>query len=178
MKKGPIHPLYAYLYIADKFEGLILVNAATLLDGDPRNNFLSRALTYNPNGALTGANNVTLAGNFAYVTTNKELVIVDLNTPLQPKIVKQIPFDQPKAVAVQFLYAFVVDHMGLHVVDIKDLQSKGEASVIAAATVPLNHAHDVYVARTYAYVANGEDGIAIIDVEKPEQPKRASLLLR
>ena len=170
-EEGPIHPLYAYLYIADKFEGLILVNAATLLDGDPRNNFLSRALTYNPNGALTGANNVTLAGNFAYVTTNKELVIVDLNTPLQPKIVKQIPFDQPKAVAVQFLYAFVVDHAGLHVVDIKDLQSKGEASVIAAATVPLNHAHDVYVARTYAYVANGEDGIAIIDVEKPEQPK-------
>jgi hypothetical protein len=29
----------------------------------------------------------------------------------------------------------------------------------------------VYVARTYAYVADGEDGIAIIDVEHPEQPK-------
>jgi hypothetical protein len=55
--------------VTDKYEGLILVNAATLLDGDPRNNFLSRALTFNPDGALTGANNITIAGNFAYITT-------------------------------------------------------------------------------------------------------------
>ena len=170
-EEGPIHPLYAYLYVADKFEGLILVNAATLLDGDPQNNFLSRALTFNPNGALTGANNVVIAGNFAYITTDHDLVIVDISTPLQPKIVKKLAFNQPKAIAVQFLYAFVVDSAGLHVVDIKELQSKGEATVISGATVPLNHAHDIYVARTYAYVANGEEGIAIIDVEKPDQPK-------
>ena len=34
-EEQPIHPLYAYLYVVDKYEGLILVNAATLLDGDP-----------------------------------------------------------------------------------------------------------------------------------------------
>ncbi len=170
-EEGPIHPLYAYLYVADKFEGLILVNAATLLDGDPRNNFLSRALTYNPNGVLTGATNITLAGNFAYVTTDKALVIVDLSTPLQPKITAQVPLNQPKAIAVQFLYAFVVDAGGLKVIDIKNLQAKGEAHLIDGAAVSLKHASDVYVARTYAYVANGEDGVAIIDVEKPEQPK-------
>ncbi len=170
-EEGPIHPLYAYLYIADKFEGLILVNAATLLDGDPRNNFLSRALTYNPNGVLNFANNITIAGNFAYITTDKELVIVDLSTPLQPKVVKQLPFDHPKAVAVQFLYAFAVDNVGMHVIDIKELQSKGDAHLVDGAFVALRHAHDIYVARTYAYVADGEDGVAIIDVEKPEQPK-------
>ncbi len=170
-EEGPIHPLYAYLYIADKFEGLILVNAATLLDGDPRNNFLSRAITFNPNGALTGANSISLAGNFAYVTTDRELVIVDLSTPLQPKVAAQIPLNKPKAVAVQFLYAFVVDADGLKAIDIKELQSKGEVHLIDNAVVPLKHALDIYVARTYAYVANGEDGVAIIDVEKPEQPK-------
>ena len=170
-EEGPIHPLYAYLYVADKFEGLILVNAATLLDGDPRNNFLSRALTFNPNGVLNGANNITIAGNFAYVTTDKDLVIVDLSTPLQPKITAQVPLNRPKAVAVQFLYAFVADADGLKVLDIKDLQVKGEVHLIDTATVPLKHANDVYVARTYAYVANGEEGIAIIDIEKPEQPK-------
>ena len=37
--------------------------------------------------------------------------------------------------------------------------------------MPLKHAHDIYIARTYAYVANGEEGVAIIDVERPEQPK-------
>jgi hypothetical protein len=48
-QEQPIHPLYAYLYVVDKHEGLVLVNAATLLDGDPLNNFLKRALTWNPN---------------------------------------------------------------------------------------------------------------------------------
>src|SRR6185503_8825879 len=33
-EEQPIHPLYGYLYVVDKYEGLILVNAATLLDGD------------------------------------------------------------------------------------------------------------------------------------------------
>ncbi len=170
-EEGPIHPLYAYLYVADKYEGLILVNAATLLDGDPQNNFLKRALTYNPDGVLTNANNITIAGNFAYVTTETALVIVDLSTPLQPKIAAQVPLNKPKAVAVQFLYAFVVDADGMEVLDIKELRSNGVVRKIDSAEVPLAHAHDIYVARTYAYIANGEDGIAIIDVEKPEQPK-------
>src|SRR6185436_14365484 len=58
-EEQPIHPLYAYLYVADKYEGLILVNAATLLDGDPLNNYLKRARpAFNPDGALTNANNI------------------------------------------------------------------------------------------------------------------------
>ncbi len=170
-EEGPIHPLYAYLYVADKYEGLVLVNAATLLDGDPRNNFLSRALTYNPNGALTGANNIVIAGNYAYVTTDTQLVIVDLSIPLQPKVAAQVTLDHPRAVAVQFMYAFVVDAAGLKVIDIRNLQGKGEVHAVDGAFVPLAHANDIYVARTYAYVADGADGIAIIDVEKAEQPK-------
>ncbi|HEX5705746.1 MAG TPA: hypothetical protein VFX96_00505, partial [Pyrinomonadaceae bacterium] len=39
------------------------------------------------------------------------------------------------------------------------------------AQLPLAHARDVYVARTYAYVANGREGVAIIDVERPEAPR-------
>jgi hypothetical protein len=36
--------------------------------------------------------------------------------------------------------------------------------------VPLTDARNVYVARTYAYVAGGRQGLVIIDVERPEQP--------
>ena len=70
-EEQPIHPLYAYLYVADAQEGLILINAATLLDGDPRNNFLKRALTFNPDGALNGASFVETAGNYAYVSCDR-----------------------------------------------------------------------------------------------------------
>ena len=36
--------------------------------------------------------------------------------------------------------------------------------------MPLADAQRLYVARTYAYVADGKDGLAIIDVERPEHP--------
>jgi len=52
-----------------------------------------------------------------------------------------------------------------------DVTTPEQARVVDGAVVPLAHAHDVYVARTYAYVANGKDGIAIIDVEQPEHPR-------
>ncbi|HJP91549.1 MAG TPA: hypothetical protein VJ875_06310 [Pyrinomonadaceae bacterium] len=163
-----IHPLYAYLYVVDKYEGLILVNAATLLDGDPLNNYLKRALTFNPGGALSDANNIVIGGNYAYITTAHELAIISLNNPLNPRLVKRVPLQHPKAIAVQFRYAFVVDDEGLKVLDVTTPE---QARIVDGAFVPLSHAHDVYVARTYAYVANGKDGIAIIDVEQPEHPR-------
>ncbi len=163
-----IHPLYAYLYVVDKYEGLILVNAATLLDGDPLNNYLKRAVTFNPDGALNDANNIAIAGNYAYITTAQGLVIVSINDPLNPRIVNRIGLKNPRAVAIQFRYAFVVDDDGLKVIDVTMPE---QARVVEGAFVPLGHAHDVYVARTYAYVGNGPEGIAIIDVEQPEHPR-------
>jgi len=170
-EERPIHPLYAYLYVVDREEGLILVNAATLLDGVPTNNFLKRAITFNPNGKISGANNITIAGTYAYITTDHGLEIVDINKPMEPRIVASIGtpnLNKPSSIAVQFRYAFITDEEGLKVIDV----TKPEAPrVIESARVSLAHAHDVYVARTYAYVANGKDGIAIVNVEQPEQPK-------
>jgi len=163
-----IHPLYAYLYVVDKYEGLILVNAATLLDGDPLNNYLKRALTFNPDGELSDANNITIAGNYAYITTARELAIVNINDPLHPRIVSRISLKHPKSAAIQLRYAFVVVDEGLKVIDVTQPE---QARIVDGAFVPLADAHDVYVARTYAYVANGKDGIAIVDVEQPEHPR-------
>ena len=47
--------LYGYIYVTDRDEGLILVPAGTLLDGNPLNNFLGRELTFNPGDILHGA---------------------------------------------------------------------------------------------------------------------------
>ncbi len=35
----------------------------------------------------------------------------------------------------------------------------------------LADAHGLYVARTYAYVADGREGVAIVDVKQPEKPR-------
>jgi hypothetical protein len=175
-EEQPIHPLYGYLYVVDKYEGLILVNAATLLDGDPLNNYLSRQLdrakypdgAFNPNGVLTDANNIAIAGNHAYITTARAVVIVKLDDPLNPKVVCEIALSHPRSIAIQFRYGFVVDDDGLKVIDVT---IPDQASLVNGAAVPLTDARDVYVSRTYAYVANGKEGIAIVNVEQPERPR-------
>src|SRR5262249_54121015 len=38
--EGRIHPMYGNIYVTDKYEGLIVIGAATTIDGNPLNNFL------------------------------------------------------------------------------------------------------------------------------------------
>ncbi len=81
-----VHPMYAYIYVADKYEGLILVGAGTLLDGNPLNNYLERALTYNPQGLLCGARSISFVGTYAYVCCDEGIVVVDVDDPTHPQI--------------------------------------------------------------------------------------------
>ncbi len=107
-EEQPIHLLYGFLYVADREEGLVIIGdpnlkskspgVGTLLDGNPANNFLKRALAFNPGGVLTGALRVTIAGTFAYVLTDKALVVVDLpessrgDRPRSTKMDRQRPY--------------------------------------------------------------------------------------
>ena len=43
-------------------------------------------------------------------------------------------------------------------------------SVVAGAQIAFKDARNLYVARTYAFVAAGHDGLGIVDVERPEHP--------
>ncbi len=180
-EEGPIHPIYAFLYVADKYEGLVVVGdpnikgkspgVSTLLDGDPRNNFLKRALAFNPNGILNGAHRITIAGVYAYILCDRGLVVVDLDNPLQPRVTAEIgapALVDPQGIDVQFRYAFVVDKQGLKVLDVTDLD---QPTIVPGALVPFPDARNVYVARTYAYVSAGKQGVGIVDVEQPEHPR-------
>jgi hypothetical protein len=164
----PMHPIYHYAFISDAVEGLIVVNVDTLQDGDPQNNFLTRAVTWNEGGVLTGARFITLAGARAFIGTPDRVVVVNLDNPLEPRVEASWSAQLPTAVAVQFRYAFMTDAKGFHVIDITHPE---QPRVVAAAAIPLQDARNLYVARTYAYVAGGREGVVIIDVERPEQPR-------
>jgi hypothetical protein len=62
----------------------------------------------------------------------------------------------------------VTDDDGLKVLDITE---PDRPVPLPRATVRLQNAGRVYVARTYAYVANGPQGLAIVDVENPASPR-------
>jgi hypothetical protein len=97
-------------------------------------------------------------------------VVVNIENPLAPKVEAEIgapELVEPQGVAIQFRYAFVVDKQGLKVLDATSL---AHPRVVASASVPLDDARNIYVARTYAYVAGGRQGLVIVDVERPEHP--------
>jgi hypothetical protein len=164
----PVHEMYAYLYVTDLEEGLVLVGAGTLLDGNPLNNFLKKDVAFNPGGILNGARSITIAGTNAYICCNAGIVVVSIEKPKCPQVVAVIGGDQvqdPRSVAIQFRYAFVCDREGLKTFDVTN-----PAAPALLATVPIAQANSVYVARTYAYVAAGRQGLLIVDVTNPHAP--------
>src|SRR6202023_2642538 len=67
---------------------------------------------------------------------------------------------------VQFRYGYVCDEEGIKVLDVTDLANP---RVLSKYGMP--EAHNIYLARTYAYVAAGSQGLVILDIENPEKPK-------
>ena len=170
-QEQPIDPFYAFVYVSDREEGLVVVNVATLVDGNPDNNFVKEAARFNPEGVLTGASFVAAAGHRLYLTSPRGLFVIDVRDPMHPRIAGQLTGDflrNPKCVAIQFRYAFVTDDDGLKVLDITN---PDRPIPVRSGFVRLKNAGRCYVARTYAYVANGAEGLAIIDVENPERPR-------
>jgi hypothetical protein len=181
-EEQPIHPMYGFLYVTDREEGLVVVGnrdpasrhvsgVGTLLDGDPSNNFLERAATYNPGGVLDGARRITIAGSYAYILTPKHLVVVSIEDPVNPTVVATLGeadgIQDPRGVQIQFRYGFLVDRQGLKVLDLTALD---RPRVVTGAVVPFADARNLYLARTYALVAAGSDGLGIVDIEKADAP--------
>jgi hypothetical protein len=166
-KTQNLHESYRYAYVSDRFEGLVVVDIDCLTDGDPDNNFTRRVATFNPGGALDGAENLTVAGTTIYVCCDKGLAVVDIDDPLAPKLLTTVPMNKPTSVAVQFRYAFVTDADGLKAVDV----TFPAKAVQAGNTFPIADARNVYVAREYAYVAGGQDGVVFVDVTVPTSMK-------
>jgi hypothetical protein len=182
-EEQPIHLMYGFLYVTDREEGLVIVGnkdpkskniigVGTLLDGNPANNFLERAVTFNPDGLLTGARRITIAGTYAYILTPKDLVVVSIADPFHPKLVATLGeaegLNDPRGVQIQFRYGFVVDRDGLKVLDVTSLD---KPRLVKGALVPFKDARNLYVARTHAFVAAGHDGLGIVDIETPEKPQ-------
>ncbi|MCX7863990.1 MAG: cytochrome c3 family protein, partial [Novosphingobium sp.] len=159
-QEQPFSPVYNYAFVTDSVEGLIAVNVNTLADGEFRNNRLRRALTFNPDGVLTGARHITIAGDYAYIVTDRALVTVYLPVPhspsqpcdldpadpaktcLDPRVTSLVPLPDPRATAIQFRYLWVTTARGLELFDVTDLAHPRH---LPSATVALADARRVYV---------------------------------
>lgn len=109
---------------------------------------------------------MVLGGMYAYIIADAGLVVVNLDDPLSPKVEATVPLNNGHSVAQQFRYLFVTDADGLKVIDITNPSAP---RLTADNTIPLAQARRLHLARTYAYVAAGSDGVAIVNVGNPEK---------
>src|SRR5213075_2168750 len=79
-EEQPISFIYAWVFVTDREEGLVMVSVGSLVDGDPQNNFLDREkiIRFNPDGKLTGAMHSFMAGTNLFVVGAKGLFVVGL----------------------------------------------------------------------------------------------------
>jgi hypothetical protein len=168
-REQKVHAMYGSIYVTDKCEGLIVIGAASLLDGNPTNNFLERQVTFNPEGILNGAKTISIVGTYAYIGCDAGLVVVSIDDPKKPcvtAVLGEPNVHHPRSIAAQFRYAYVCDDKGVLVLDITD-----PAHPKPTSRMLLPDARSVYLARTYAYVAGGKNGLIILDIENPEKPR-------
>ncbi len=165
-KETPVHMMYAYIYVTDKYEGLVMVAAGTLLDGDPLNNFLKRDVVFNPDNILAGADSITFHGTHAHIGCDAGLVTIDLSDPTKPKVTQVLGspgVGRPKAMTTQGRYGFVADEHGVVTMDLSD-----PAHPKPVSSMPFPGIKSLYAARTYMYAAAGHRGLAIFDIQNPE----------
>ncbi|MEZ5824469.1 MAG: hypothetical protein R3C97_06925 [Geminicoccaceae bacterium] len=166
-EEQPFHPIYDYAFITDsegadphrcRHAGELRAARQLLTPG---------AHTWNEGGILNGARHITIAGHYFYIAADAGIVVLNMDEPLKPVVETVIELADVRATAVQFRYLFAATGRGLEIVDVTH---PDRPKAVEGAVIPLADARRVYVARTYAYVAAGSDGLAIIDVERPEQP--------
>ena len=162
--------MYGYIYVADRDEGLILVPAGTLLDGNPLNNFLGRELTFNPGGILNGARASRSSAPMPTSPATPASSSSRLDDPKHPEVTSVVgePFlKHPRAVQVQFRYAFVCDEEGIKVLDVTDLAHPAARRDVCRCTMP--------AASTWRgpmpTSRPGRQGLVILDIERPTEPR-------
>ncbi len=173
-EEQPIADYHGYAFVTDLEEGLIVADVATLLDGNPANNFIRKAASFNPDGALDGARHSWMAGQWLYITTARGLAVVDVKDPEKPVMAGGYSgsfLRDARQSTLQWHYCFVTDADGVKVFDVSN---PAKPQPIDGASVPLGQANGLYAARTYLYVANGAQGLAIIDIKNPAKPRKLS----
>ena len=151
--------------IAPKLVGELLAVGGEIDRPQPQGRENNSAASGNSKARGSVSANVIKAGNETSASQIPQRAKTTL--PL-PEGEGELSLKNPRAISVQFRYAFVTDDDGLKVIDISN---PTKPRLIPNAFVPLQNAQGFYLARTYAYVANGAEGLALIDIENPEKPK-------
>lgn len=160
-----------YVYLAESSAGLWIIDVSRPEDPQSAGHF----------AVESGVIDVEVQEGFSYVPESPATVndtgrvwILDVSDPAHPVQVSQIqgilPWSNtPLSIDVSngYLYLTVPADSGLLIADV----SNPESPVISSFYKTGGRPYDVFVSGRYAYLANGIDGLRIIDASEPTAPE-------
>jgi hypothetical protein len=133
--------------------------------------------------ALDHATSVTIAGNYAYVTSyyGSRLTTINISNPTDPSVVASIndPTNllRPNDVAIQGNYAYVVNQIsGAMELAVVNISNPAAPTVVAAIKddALLAGSYRIRINGDFAYISgNGASTVAAVDISHPSAPRIA-----
>lgn len=106
--------------------------------------------------------------NFAYVSIEWSLRVIDISDPYNPSEVGHIDtWAYRMDISGDYAYVTSGSFSDLHIIDISDPSNPNQ---ISSVNTP-SWANNVTVHGQYAYIANGDSGIRVINISDPKIPK-------
>ena len=149
--------VYPYVFIADRSEG---VTRAIFTDLDSlvyRGIYTTQAL----------ANDVAVSDNYLFVAENDGFSIVDFSDPNSLNFINKVSFeDQPQYVVARGDTAFIAALEKFYIVDC----TMPTSPQILSAFVTDGLARSVAVIDTFAFIADGPEGVSVLSIFDPTNP--------
>jgi len=118
---------------------------------------------------------VVLNGSFAYAGEGRRLVILDISTPSSPQFITNIELGESIITDIyadgNLVYAGT-EFFGTFIVDVSTPQTPFVAGHIPVPEFGNVSVYDVFVYEQYAYIAEGDEGFTIFDIQDPANPQR------
>ena len=115
---------------------------------------------------------ICVIGDYAYVLTPSQLLILDISIPQSPLLLSSYWLStETHDLYVSGSYAYIcTDYSGLKIIDISDPENPTEAGSINAP----GPSYAVRVVNDIAYIACGPNGLKLYDVSDPSSPQLLS----
>jgi hypothetical protein len=110
---------------------------------------------------------VAVAGPVGYIATYDKLQVLDLRDPLNPQPVGALNLKRSRRITLGGNAAYVAAESSMVIVDVTDRTDPVRRGVLETS----GYAWNVAVSDGMAYVADGTDGLQIIDVSDPTRPR-------
>lgn len=116
-----------------------------------------------------GADNIDIAGDFAYSAGPHVLSVIDLTDPTHPAVLGSVEVERHvSAVAVSGSLAFLATNDGFYVVDIGDPAHPTAASFVS----DVYNCEGIAAFGQYAYACADRRGVLIFDASDPSRPRQ------